>query len=99
MHIPHHISNYFNLIIRVFFYFLHFVAVKSDFYIVGDKLKFRCPTGYKISDGDEERTCLANGLWSGYAPNCQYIECGDIPKGITVLYLNHVKGLMYKKIL
>ena len=62
----------------------NFVTVKSDFHNVGDKLKYKCPTGYMISDGDEERTCLTNGMWSGYAPNCQYIECGDIPQGINV---------------
>ena len=53
--------------------------------MVGDKLKYKCPMGYKISDGDEERTCLANGVWTGNAPNCQYVECGDIPQGITTL--------------
>ena len=54
--------------------------------MVGDKLKYKCPMGYKISDGDEERTCLANGVWTGNAPNCQYVECGNIPEGITTTF-------------
>ena len=68
-----------------FFLFQCGVPVRSDFHKVGDKLRYKCPTGYKISGGDVERTCLANGLWSGKAPNCQYIECGDIPQGIIVV--------------
>ena len=54
--------------------------------MVGDSIKYKCPTGYKVIGGEEYRTCLSNGLWSGNAPNCQYVECGDIPQGMSTIF-------------
>ncbi|KAL4236643.1 biological adhesion [Mactra antiquata] len=40
----------------------------------GDTISYQCDEGYKVV-GDVQRTCLADGSWSGSAPNCQLIIC------------------------
>ncbi|KAF4798122.1 hypothetical protein TURU_067376 [Turdus rufiventris] len=39
-------------------------------------IHFSCDIGY-ILHGSEERTCLANGSWTGKQPECKVISCGD----------------------
>ncbi|KAK9403079.1 CSMD3: CUB and Sushi multiple domains 3 [Crotalus adamanteus] len=39
-------------------------------------VQFSCELGY-ILHGSEERTCLANGSWTGRQPECKVIICGD----------------------
>ncbi|CAI8036485.1 CUB and sushi domain-containing protein 3, partial [Geodia barretti] len=38
---------------------------------------FSCNDGYNLV-GEETRRCLASGSWSGSAPNCTEIDCGDL---------------------
>ncbi|XP_012500747.1 PREDICTED: CUB and sushi domain-containing protein 3, partial [Propithecus coquereli] len=39
-------------------------------------VRFACDTGY-ILHGSEERTCLANGSWTGRQPECKAVQCGN----------------------
>ena len=60
------------------------VIGRKNFHMVGDSLTYKCPMGYKIIN-NERRTCLSNGRWSGNAPSCKYIECGEIPSGTLII--------------
>ena len=66
---------------------LHGTSIgRKSFYMVGDSITYKCPMGYKlIYNKDEKRTCLSNGRWSGNAPTCKYIECGEIPSGALII--------------
>ena len=57
------------------------ISGRNDFYEVGNSVKYKCPTGYKLINGEEVRTCISNGRWSGSAPKCKYVDCGEIPQG------------------
>ena len=60
--------------------------VEKDFR-VGQVIRYECPVGHMV-DGDESRTCLPDGFWSGSAPTCRYVNCGslnDIPRGRVIL--------------
>uniref|UniRef100_A0A8D0VCL2 CUB and Sushi multiple domains 3 n=1 Tax=Sus scrofa TaxID=9823 RepID=A0A8D0VCL2_PIG len=48
---------------------------ESDFR-TKSSVRFACDTGY-ILHGSEERTCLANGSWTGRQPECKAIQCGN----------------------
>eukprot|EP00117_Sycon_ciliatum_P039828 scpid16353/ scgid29370/ CUB and sushi domain-containing protein 3; CUB and sushi multiple domains protein 3 len=50
------------------------VTVSSTTY--GSSASYNCNNGYSLS-GDVYRVCQANGQWSGSAPACQLIDCGD----------------------
>ncbi|XP_063029445.1 CUB and sushi domain-containing protein 3 isoform X1 [Melospiza melodia melodia] len=39
-------------------------------------IHFSCDIGY-ILHGSEERTCLANGSWTGRQPECKAVQCGN----------------------
>ncbi|ELW72441.1 CUB and sushi domain-containing protein 3 [Tupaia chinensis] len=39
-------------------------------------VRFACDIGY-ILHGSEERTCLANGSWTGRQPECKAVQCGN----------------------
>ncbi|XP_013926586.1 PREDICTED: CUB and sushi domain-containing protein 3-like [Thamnophis sirtalis] len=39
-------------------------------------VQFSCELGY-ILHGSEERTCLANGSWTGRQPECKAVQCGN----------------------
>jgi CUB/sushi domain-containing protein len=43
-------------------------------------VRFACDTGY-ILHGSEERTCLANGSWTGRQPECK----GNLMQKLNVL--------------
>ena len=38
--------------------------------VVGSTASYQCNRGYTLI-GEEERVCLPDGSWSGYAPTCQ----------------------------
>ncbi|CAL4097087.1 unnamed protein product, partial [Meganyctiphanes norvegica] len=42
----------------------------------GAKVKVTCNEGYKLHTGEEERTCLVHGKWSGEEPECKPLTCG-----------------------
>ncbi|XP_060618494.2 sushi, von Willebrand factor type A, EGF and pentraxin domain-containing protein 1 isoform X2 [Anolis sagrei] len=54
----------------------------EDGIVVGNKYNYRdtvlykCSSGYEL-DGDAERTCQADKLWSGATPVCKKISCGS----------------------
>ncbi|RMC15003.1 hypothetical protein DUI87_07182 [Hirundo rustica rustica] len=39
-------------------------------------IHFSCDIGY-VLHGSEERTCLANGSWTGRQPECKAVQCGN----------------------
>ncbi|CAG9857786.1 unnamed protein product [Phyllotreta striolata] len=50
---------------------------------IGSTIEYRCPPGHMLV-GDSTRKCGTNGLWTGSAPACKYVNCGpleDIPHG------------------
>lgn len=50
----------------------------SDGTDVGDTAIYECDQGYEI-DGDDTRSCLITGQWSGDAPECLGVPCEDPP--------------------
>ena len=44
----------------------------------GEKCKFACDTGYDLS-GSEQRTCQADGTWTGVPVHCTQASCGLLP--------------------
>ena len=58
------------------------------------KAQYVCGRGYRL-EGASERTCQANGQWSGSVPTCVLIDCGNpgdpdngrvvLPRGVTTL--------------
>ncbi|KAJ8267678.1 hypothetical protein COCON_G00128500 [Conger conger] len=48
---------------------------ESDFRI-HSKVFFTCSTGYTLY-GSANRTCFANGTWSGTQPSCKPVQCGN----------------------
>jgi CUB/sushi domain-containing protein len=48
----------------------------------GSNAVYSCTTGY-ILEGTEERTCTANGTWSGVEPTCKIVDCLSLPKLIN----------------
>ncbi|CAD7078323.1 unnamed protein product [Hermetia illucens] len=46
-------------------------------YTVGSKITYTCPKDHALI-GEEIRTCTSEGVWSGRAPTCKYIDCGPL---------------------
>ncbi|KAK8375173.1 hypothetical protein O3P69_019928 [Scylla paramamosain] len=42
----------------------------------GSTVTYTCPTD-SLLVGNSTRTCLKSGLWSGSAPTCKYVDCGQ----------------------
>ncbi|CAH2222352.1 Hypothetical predicted protein [Pelobates cultripes] len=42
----------------------------------GSVVQFSCDAGYNLR-GSAERTCLPNGSWSGFQPECEVVSCGN----------------------
>uniref|UniRef100_A0A8C9FBF7 CUB and Sushi multiple domains 2 n=1 Tax=Pavo cristatus TaxID=9049 RepID=A0A8C9FBF7_PAVCR len=54
---------------------------------VDSVVRFSCEPGYTLR-GSSERTCQANGSWSGVQPECEVISCGNpgTPSNARVLF-------------
>ncbi|XP_037683717.1 CUB and sushi domain-containing protein 2 isoform X4 [Choloepus didactylus] len=48
----------------------------GDSFAPGGLIRFSCEAGYTLR-GASERTCQANGSWSGSQPECGVISCGN----------------------
>lgn len=46
---------------------------------VGAAIQYNCPSGHALV-GEDTRTCLSDGTWSGKAPTCKYVDCGPLDK-------------------
>uniref|UniRef100_A0A8C3I1H3 CUB and Sushi multiple domains 2 n=1 Tax=Chrysemys picta bellii TaxID=8478 RepID=A0A8C3I1H3_CHRPI len=53
----------------------HGIRLGSEFG-VDSVVRFSCEPGYTLR-GSSERTCHANGSWSGTQPECEVISCGN----------------------
>ncbi|XP_074034332.1 CUB and Sushi multiple domains furrowed [Leptinotarsa decemlineata] len=53
-------------------------TVVGSNYEIGSTIEYKCPEGHKLV-GDDKRKCGKNGYWSGAAPTCKYLDCGDLP--------------------
>ena len=40
----------------------------------GDTVQFTCLAGHTLTAGDTDRTCQADGMWSGLQPSCTGID-------------------------
>ncbi|KAK8721900.1 hypothetical protein OTU49_012628 [Cherax quadricarinatus] len=59
----------------------------TDDTATGASVTYHCPEGNVVM-GNLTRTCLSTGFWSGDAPKCKYVDCGnpdDIDNGLHVL--------------
>ncbi|XP_045432188.1 CUB and sushi domain-containing protein 1 isoform X1 [Pipistrellus kuhlii] len=54
----------------------HGVIVSSDGILFSSSVVYACWEGYRTS-GLTTRHCTANGTWTGTAPDCTIISCGD----------------------
>uniref|UniRef100_UPI00358E4E79 sushi, von Willebrand factor type A, EGF and pentraxin domain-containing protein 1-like isoform X2 n=1 Tax=Myxine glutinosa TaxID=7769 RepID=UPI00358E4E79 len=47
-------------------------------YVIHDTISYHCDPGH-VLDGNWNRTCLANGHWSGKKPHCRRVRCSPPP--------------------
>ena len=52
---------------------------------LGSTANFTCSQGYSLSNGNNTRTCEANGQWSGDPPFC---ECKHTDLGVTETFVH-----------
>ncbi|XP_063092103.1 CUB and sushi domain-containing protein 2 isoform X4 [Cavia porcellus] len=59
----------------------------GDSFVPGCLMRFSCEAGHVLR-GSSERTCQANGSWSGTQPECGVISCGNpgTPSNARVLF-------------
>ncbi|XP_013375174.1 PREDICTED: CUB and sushi domain-containing protein 2 isoform X4 [Chinchilla lanigera] len=59
----------------------------GDSFVPGSLMRFSCEAGHVLR-GSSERTCQANGSWSGTQPECGVISCGNpgTPSNARVLF-------------
>ncbi|KAJ7417297.1 hypothetical protein BTVI_33368 [Pitangus sulphuratus] len=64
----------------------HGIGLGDDFG-VGGVVRFSCEPGYTLR-GSSDRTCQANGSWSGTQPECEVISCGNpgTPSNARVIF-------------
>ncbi|XP_023687916.2 CUB and sushi domain-containing protein 2 isoform X1 [Paramormyrops kingsleyae] len=61
----------------------------------GSVVRFSCEPGYALK-GAPERTCLANGTWTGIQPECHVVSCGNpgTPRNAQVVFHD---GLVFSR--
>nr|XP_045755079.1 CUB and sushi domain-containing protein 2 [Mirounga angustirostris] len=59
----------------------------GDSFAPGSLMRFSCEAGHTLR-GSSERTCQANGSWSGMQPECGVISCGNpgTPSNARVMF-------------
>ncbi|KAJ8781078.1 hypothetical protein J1605_001121 [Eschrichtius robustus] len=59
----------------------------GDSFAPGSLMRFSCEAGHALR-GSSERTCQANGSWSGTQPECGVISCGNpgTPSNARVMF-------------
>ncbi|XP_051775015.1 CUB and sushi domain-containing protein 1 [Erpetoichthys calabaricus] len=59
----------------------------GDEFSVASTVRFSCEPGYLLR-GSSERTCQANGSWTGIQPECHVVSCGNpgTPSNARVLF-------------
>ncbi|XP_073089715.1 CUB and sushi domain-containing protein 2 isoform X4 [Manis javanica] len=59
----------------------------GDSFALGSLMRFSCEAGHTLR-GSPERTCQANGSWSGMQPECGVISCGNpgTPSNARVMF-------------
>eukprot|EP00731_Ephydatia_muelleri_P021328 Em0013g1055a len=53
-------------------------SIKISTTLVGGTAMYACNFGFKLV-GTSQRQCQSNGQWSGLAPACQAVDCGNLP--------------------
>ncbi|KAG5842352.1 hypothetical protein ANANG_G00176720 [Anguilla anguilla] len=65
---------------------VHGIRLGEEF-SVSSVVRFSCEPGYALK-GSSERSCLANGTWTGTQPECHVVSCGNpgTPRNAQVLF-------------
>ncbi|XP_070563038.1 LOW QUALITY PROTEIN: sushi, von Willebrand factor type A, EGF and pentraxin domain-containing protein 1-like [Ptychodera flava] len=53
-------------------------AIHGGGFTFNQTVSYSCDAGYSLR-GNKERTCQADGVWGGEAPDCEIISCGRSP--------------------
>ncbi|XP_037529737.1 CUB and sushi domain-containing protein 3 isoform X2 [Rhipicephalus sanguineus] len=51
-------------------------VIKFSSSLVGSSVEYSCESGYEL-EGLSTRVCQSSGRWSGQAPNCTLVDCGN----------------------
>ncbi|CAH3037439.1 unnamed protein product, partial [Pocillopora meandrina] len=68
--------------------------IKSHVFTFRSKVYFECNPGFKLV-GDKYRQCQANQTWSGRAPTCKLINCGNPDTPANVKQVSITNGFNY----
>nr|XP_022338234.1 uncharacterized protein LOC111133832 [Crassostrea virginica] len=52
-------------------------STRKLYYLISDKITYKCNSNHSLVSGNLTRTCLGNGSWSGQQPVCR--SCADSP--------------------
>ncbi|CAH1169570.1 unnamed protein product [Phaedon cochleariae] len=55
-------------------------TISGSSFDIGATIDYKCPEGHMLV-GHSKRKCAKNGLWTGSAPTCKYVDCG-MPSGL-----------------
>ncbi|ELT94701.1 hypothetical protein CAPTEDRAFT_226445 [Capitella teleta] len=54
----------------------------------GTTAQYECSVGWNHTEGDLIRLCLSDGSWSGTAPVCEVVDCGDPGNATKAMVVN-----------